>query len=367
MRLPTPLLPPPKVARLVEAARHGLARLVRGSVPAPVAALELVTASWLSQALYVAAKLGIADLLQHGPRTPAELAHELGCHEGALARLLRALAPHGVFRERADGCYEQTPMSDCLRKDSPLSIRDFALYVGSGEHRQHWSELEGSIRSGAPSIEQLRGRSFFDYTASAPEFGGLFNRAMTALSNLAEEALLSRYDFSPFRTVVDVGGGQGRLLAAILLRNPSARGILFDGEEVVADAPRLLERLGVGDRCSVEGGSFFEHIPAGGDVYVLKHIVHDWPDEAARVILQAVQRSMSADGTLLLFESVVPDGPTPHIAKLTDLEMLLCLGGRERTRREFAALLESAGFVLSRVIETASPISILEARPHRAR
>jgi C-methyltransferase len=358
----TPALPPPQVARLVESARNGLARVSRNSVPAPVAALELIMASWLAQALCVAAKLGIADALHGGPRTLGGLARELRCNEDALARLLRALEQHGVFRRSKDGRVAQTAISNCLRKDAPLSVRDFALYVGSSAHREHWSELEQSVRSGEPSIEPLRGSSFFEYTRRAPEFGALFDQAMTGLSALAQEALLTRYEFARFRTVVDVGGGHGRLLAAILQRTPATRGVLYDLPEVVADAPALLGRLGVLERCEIVSGSFLDGVPVGGHAYILKHILHDWPDPDALEILRHVRRAIAEDGTLVLFESVVTTDGSPHIAKLTDLEMLLCLGGRERTREEFAALLRAAGFSLTRVVETASPISILEAK-----
>jgi hypothetical protein len=316
---------------------------------------------WLAQALCVAAKLDIAEALRDGPRAVDELASELACNEDGLARLLRALEQHGVFRKTRDGRFAQTSMSNCLRKDAPLSIRDFALYTGSAAHREHWSELERSIQSGEPSIEHVRGSSFFEYTRSAPEFGALFDQAMTGLSALAQEALLIRYEFARFRTVVDVGGGQGRLLGAILQRTPGVRGVLYDLPEVVATAPTLLQSLGVLERCDIVAGSFLGSVPTGGQAYVLKHILHDWPDSDALEILRHVRRAIAEDGTLLLFESVVTTDGSPHLAKLTDLEMLLCLGGRERTRAEFAALLHAAGFSLTRVIETAAPISILEA------
>jgi C-methyltransferase len=360
-----PLLPP-RLVRFVEAARERLGRLHRRSVPAPVATLELVTAAWLGQAVSVAAKLGIADALAGGPRTLGELARSLACHEDALRRLLRALIQHGVFKQRADGRYEQSALSESLRRDVAMSVRNFALYVGSVEQRAHWSLLEQSIRSGEPSVPLVRGCTFFEYTREHPAFGALFNDAMTGLAQLAEQALLTHYDFTPFRRIVDVGGGRGRLLAAMLQRAPDAQGVLFDLAEVVEDAPHALRRLGVHERCTVESGSFFERVPSGGDLYVLKHILHDWPDRAALDILRVVRRAMTGDQTLLLYESILPSDGRAHLAALTDLEMLLSLGGRERTLAEFAALLAEAGFALTRVIETAAPISILEARPSGA-
>lgn len=357
-----PLLPP-RLVRWIEAAREQLGRLHRSSVPGPVATLELVTAAWLGQAVAVAAKLGIADALADGPRTSGELARSLACHEDALRRLLRALTQHGVFRERSDGRYEQSALSESLRRDVPHSVRAFALYVGSDEQRAHWSLLEHSIRTGEPSVARARGCTFFEYTRENRAFGALFNDAMTGLSQLAQEALLARYDFTPFARIVDVGGGRGRLLAAMLQRAPNAHGVLFDLAEVVDDAPDTLRALGVHARCTVESGSFFERAPTGGDLYVLKHILHDWSDRDAVQILRTVRRAMAGDQTLLLFESILPSDGRAHLAALTDLEMLLCLGGRERTLLEFVALLAEAGFALSRVIDTAAPISILEARP----
>ena len=362
----TPPLPSPKLARGLERLRQAVQALHRRLVPAPVAALDLVTSAWLSQAVCTAAKLGIADALERGPATAAELALRLDCREDALQRLLRALAQQGVFRLRRDGRFEQSALSACLRSDVPWSIRDFALYVGSAAHREHWSHLERAVKQGAPVMQELRGMSFFDYTRADAGFGALFHGAMTGLAELAHEALLSRYDFSPFRVIVDVGGGEGRLLAGMLARAPHARGILFDRPEVSEGAPALLSAQGVSERCTIEGGSFFERVPAGGDLYVMKHILHDWPDERAREILAHLRGAMQPDATLLLFESVIPEGPQPHLAKLTDMEMLVCLGGRERTRAEFETLLGRSGFSLIRVIETAAPISIIEARARPA-
>lgn len=360
------LLPPPRLARLVERARDLLTRFHRDSVPAPVAMLEILTAGWLSQAVCVAAKLGIADVLAKGPASAAEIARSIGADADATQRLLRALAQHGVFRWRPDGRFAQSALSESLRREGALSVRNFALYVGSAEQRAHWSQLECSIREGTPCVAPLRGMPFFEYTRHTPAFGTLFNDAMTSIADLACVAVLASYDFTRFTEIVDVGGGHGRLLGSILTHTPAARGVLFDLPEVTAGAAPLLTKLGVLERCAVESGSFMTSVPKGGDAYVLKHIVHDWPDELALAILRNVRAAIADHGTLLLIEGVIPEGATPHVSKLTDLEMLLSLGGRERTRDEFSLLLERAGFSLTRVVETASPISIVEARPRCA-
>lgn len=356
-------LPPPRLARVMEAVRDRLQRLHRRSVPPQVALLELVTASWLSQAIYAAAKLGVADLLEDEPLSAEALAQALGADREGIYRLLRALAPSGVFRQLDDGRFAQTPLSAALRSDADGSLRGFVLYVGSPEHRAHWSRLDAAVRTGKDAIPALRGMPFFDYVQRDRDFGSVFDGAMTSVSDLAQRAVLSAYDFAPYRSIVDLGGGQGRLLSAILAGFPRARGVLYDLPEVVVGAADVLARAGVASRCTVESGSFFEHVPRGGDAYLLKHIVHDWADAHACAILRNVRAACMPDSRLLLIESVLPEDGTPHPAKLFDLEMLLSVGGRERTEREFRSLLARADFALERIVPTASPLAILEARP----
>jgi len=354
-------LPPPRLARLVERVRDRLSRLYRGTVPPEVALLELVTAGWLSQAVCAAAELGIADVLANGPLDAPAIARALGCDASAVYRLLRALAQHGVFRHEPDGRFAQSPLSAALRTDAPGSLRSFARYVGHPAARAHWSALDGAVRSGEPAVPALRGMPFFAYTQADPAFGAVFNDAMTSIADLAERAVLAAYDVTQLGTVVDVGGGQGRLLAGLLARAPEARGVLFDLPEVVAGAPLLLGQRGVRDRCIVEAGSFFERAPTGGDTYVLKHILHDWDDERALVILHNLRDAMRSGARLVIIESVLPEGAAPHFGTLQDLEMLVSVGGKERTEADFRALLEQARFTLARVVPTASPLSVLEA------
>lgn len=348
-------------ARMLERARHLLRHATRSAVPPPVAMLELLSAGWLSQAIVAAAQLGIADVVDAQPRSAQDIARRLGLAPDATQRLLRALSQHGVFARDAQDRFVATALSDTLRSERTGSIRDFVLFVGSPAHREHWSLLAEAVKHGASRVASLRGVDFFDYARTNGAFGALFGRAMTTLSTLSEDYLLGAYDFSRFTTLVDVGGGEGALLQAILARSTALRGVLFDLPEVVA----RVDAAATHARMRVEGGSFFEAWPAGHDAYLLKHILHDWDDAPARRILERAREALWSrpDGTLLLIEMVLPEGDLPHIGTLLDLEMLLSLGGRERTRAQFQSLLESAGFTLTRVVETASPLCVLEARP----
>jgi hypothetical protein len=280
-----------------------------------------------------------------------------------LWRLLRALAQCGIFAFESDGRVAQSTLSDCLRADAQPSLRSFALFVSSPEHRQHWSELEYSVRTGETAIPRLRGLPFFDWLETVPEFAEVFNDAMTSVSDMAKHPLLAAYDFRSFGTIVDVGGGHGKLLAAVLRATPSAQGVLYDLANVVEGAPSLLAGEGVAGRCRIESGSFFDHVPAGGDAYLLKQVLHDWDTSKAEHILRNVRRAIHPGGKLLVMEMVLPEGDAPHFGKLLDLEMLLTAGGQERNKREFSALFASAGFQLTRVVQTASPISIVEGVP----
>ncbi len=229
-------VPPAKIVRTVETARHHLNRLHRRLVPAPVAMMEMVVDAWVAQAITAVADLGIADALAAGPLSAQELAVAVDADADALSRLLRALIPRGIFRQRRDGRYELTPLADTLRRDAEVSIAGWARWVGSPQHREHWSRFTDAIRTGRSVVPALRGKPAFEYLADEPELGEIFNQAMTSGSELSIAPLIAAYDFSPHGTVVDVGGGHGRLLSAILKATPQARGILFDMPQVVAGA-----------------------------------------------------------------------------------------------------------------------------------
>lgn len=350
------------MARAVERVRHHLYRLHQRLAPAPVVMSEMILAGWMSQALTAAAELGVADALADGPLAIDELARRVGADSDALARLLRALISRGVFRRRRDGRYELNRLADTLRSAADVSLTGAARFYGSRQHREHWTGLTESIRTGQAVIPELRGKEFFDYLADEPEFADLFDQAMTSFSEVVTAMTVAVYDFSGFSTIADVGGGHGRLLAAILAAAPGARGVLSDLPQVVAGAPALLQQHGVADRVRITEGSFFDQVPGGADAYVLKNIIHDWPDEQALQILSNVRAAARPGATVLLVELVIPDHDREFIGKWTDLEMLVCGGSRERTATEYRDLLGRAGFAMTRVVQTAAPFSVVEAK-----
>jgi len=362
--LPTKVkVPPAKLARAVERFRYHLNRLNQRLVPPFGAIMELTLEAWVSQAVYAAAELGIADALARGPLPLNELANRVGADADALKRLMRALIGRGVFRQHRDGRYDLTPLAETLRSDAPVSTSGWARFIGSRQHREHWSLLVESVKTGKTIIPALRGKEFFDYLEDDPEFAKLFNHAMTSLSEMAEATVIAGYDFSPYSTIVDVGGGHGRLLAGILAATPAAQGVLYDLPHVVAGAPALLRQRGVEDRVRVEGGSFFDSVPAGGVAYVLKAVIHDWPDEQAVAILRSVHAAAGGDATVLLIEAVLPEHNRDFPGNWADLEMLLLASSRERTAAEYRDLLGQAGLRMTRVVQTASPFSVIEAKP----
>ncbi len=235
-------------------------------------------------------------------------------------------------------------MGQALRIDAPDSIRGFVLFVGDPMHWEHWGQLSHSVRTGRCAIEELRGKPTFEWLEDVPELAAVFNDGMTAISKMETPVVVAAYDFSPFGTIVDVGGGHGLLLSAILRQAPDSRGILFDAESVVEGAPAVLEPAGVSARCTTVAGSFFESVPAGGDAYVLKHIIHDWDDEKSLQILRNVRAAMNPGAKVLIIEAVVPDDDREHLSKLLDLEMLVAATGRERTGGGVRRVVAAGGF-----------------------
>ena len=313
--------------------------------PRPAAALRrLVNGYQVTQAIHVAAVLGLADLVADGPRPSDDLAAATGTHPEALYRLLRALASVGLFREEAERRFALTDLGAGLRADAPASLAGWAAFVGDPYHWQAWGALLHSVRTGENAFRHVHGTDPWTFRARDPERSARFDRAMTSLSRQVTDAVLAAYDFGRFGTVVDVGGGTGAFLAAVLARHPTLRGVLFDQPHVVAGAGPLLAAAGVADRCEVVAGSFFEAVPGGGDAYVLKAILHDWEDADCVRILRACRRAM-ADGAALLVVERELGPPNEHPdAKFSDLNMLVAPGGRERTPAQYAALFEAAGF-----------------------
>ena len=330
----------------------------------PAAALRrLVNGYQVSQAIHVVAVLGVADRLAGGARSSDELAAATESHPDALYRLLRALAAVGVLREEPGRRFALTPLGECLRADAPQPVGPWASFAMAKPQWEAWGALLHSVRTGENAFRHIHGEDVWAYRARHLDAGAVFDRAMTGMTRLGTEAVLAAYDFSRFATIVDVAGGHGALLAAILVRYPHVRGVLFDQPHVIAGAAEVLREAGMRERCEVVGGSFFESVPEGGDAYVLKQIVHDWEDAEAAAILRACRRAVGPGGRLLVIERDLGAANERPEAKQMDLQMLVSAGGRERTRDQYAALFAAAGFRLVGVTPTAGDLCIVEAAP----
>lgn len=330
----------------------------------PAEALRgLISGYRVSQLIYVAAKLAIADHLADGPRSVDQLARSVSVHPGALYRVLRALASYGVFAERGRGVFELTPRAEPLRSDTPGSVRGYAIMNGEEWFWSSWGELLHSVKTGRTAFDDSFGIGLFGFLDQHPEAAEIFNDAMTSITGMDSDAIAAAYDFSRKATIVDVGGGRGSLMTAILRAHPHATGILFDRPPVLAGVSAALAAKGLTDRCAVMAGDFFDSVPHGGDVYILKDIVHDWPDDRAVAVLKNCRRAMREEARLLVIERVIPAGNEPSFAKLADVNMLVITGGLERTEAEYRTLLTASGFRLSRVVPTRSPSSIVEGVP----
>ncbi len=330
-------------------------------MPPEAALMQMTMGVFVAQAIYVAAKLGVADLLAEKPQSVAALAAATGTHERSLYRLLRALASAGVFAEIDPKIFSLTPLAEPLRRDAPNSLRDGVIFMGEEWHWSVYADMSYSVQTGKPAWGHVHGMEVFDYFQQNPDQSETFNRAMTNFSRQAFPAIVEAYDFSGFRKLVDIAGGHGLLLAGVLRANLNVQGVLFDLPHVTEGANQALKDEGVAERVEISVGDFFETVPAGADAYMMKHIIHDWDDERSLKILRNIHRAIAADGKVLLIETVVPAGNEPHLGKLFDLEMLVSPGGVERTEEEFRELLSQAGFRLTRVVPTKSHLSIIEA------
>ena len=332
-------------------------------IPVQAQMLQFITNFWTCRALFIVAKLGVADVLESGPKTVAELAAATETHAPSLYRILRALVSAGVFRHEADGRFALTPLSAALVTGAPGSVRWFIVSELGQEHYPAWGNLMHSVKTGEIAFDNFFGMDVWKYFAQNPEDAATFNDSMSSMTAAANEAIMSLYDFSQFRKIVDVGGGHGGLITTILKANPEANGVLFDSAQVVEGARPRLEQAGVGDRCEVVSGNFFEHVPEGGDAYVMKWIIHDWEDEKAITILKQIRRRMQPNGRLIIVDCIVPETDEPHFAKTFDLNMMVMTGGKERTAGEFEKLVTAAGFRVLQVIPTELPTGIVEAEP----
>lgn len=317
----------------------------------------------VSAALGTATRLDIPDHLANGPRTTSDLARAANANEDALYRLLRALSTVGVFHEPAPRTFTLTPVGELLRSGAPGGARDMILWMCDPFHYRVYAEMLSAVQTGQTVGEKVVGMPVFEYFTRDTALAERFNNAMTAFSATVAPAALQAYDFSGIDVLVDIAGGHGMILASILREYPRMRGVLFDLEHVLAG--NRLEEFGVKDRVALAAGDFFTAVPPGGDAYIMKHIIHDWDDDKSVVILKNIRRALDGKphGKVILLDTVIQAGNQPDMGTLIDLEMLLLPGGKERTAAEFGALFERAGFELTRIVPTQSPLSVIEARP----
>jgi hypothetical protein len=321
--------------------------------------MHLSMGAMVTQAIYVATKLGIADILADGQKHVDQISHEADAHSPSLYRVMRTLSSLGIFNETQPRTFANTPLSEVLRADVPGSMRNSMIFMGEPWHFNVWGNMLHSARTGGTAWKETYGEEVFDWIAKQPEASEIFNGCMSELSAGAAPAIVDGYDFSGIDTLADIAGGHGYLLSQILKANPNMRGILFDMEHVIAGAAEMLRSFGVEDRVETVSGDFFAEVPAA-DAYIMKHIIHDWDDERSIKILKTIHQAMKGDGKVLLAEMVIPEGNEPHPGKMLDLEMLTSPGGLERTADEYARLFEQSGFKLNRIVPTKSPFSVIE-------
>jgi hypothetical protein len=324
--------------------------------------LQVATGYMASSCLYAAITLNVADHLKNGPKNMAELAAATDANEDALYRVLRVLASLGIFDEVAPRKFALTPAADLLRTDVPGSLRGMAVFLPDPMHYRIYGNVMHSLATGKPAADYTLGMPVFQYLEKDQAYSHVFNDAMTAMSAPVAGAAIEAYDFNDIGLLVDVAGGHGEVLMSILRACPSVKGIVADLGHVVDGAKPRIAKAGLADRLQAVACDFFQSVPAGGDAYIMKHIIHDWDDERASTILKNIATAMGAKkGRVILLESVIAAGNTPDFGKFIDIEMLLFPGGRERTADEFQSLFERSGFRMTKVVPTKSPLSVVEA------
>lgn len=334
------------------------------TVQAPhVQLIQMAVAIWAARAVYAAARLGIADHLAGGPRSADELAAATQTHAPSLQRLLRALASRGVLTEVAPAQFALTNLGSALRSCADGGARATILTLAGEWQWKAWDNVLHSLRTGETGLKKAFGASLFGYLDAHPDDGALFDEAMVGMHGAVGPAVASAYDFSPFPSVIDVGGGTGALISAILDANPGVKGILYEQPATTRAARAMLAKRGLSERCDVVEGNFFQSVPGGHDAYVLSHVLHDWTDAQALPLLRNCRQATGMAGRLIVIEAVLPPGDTPHHGKLMDLLMLTVTGGLERTAEDFSRLLSAGGFKLSRIVPTATHQSVIEALP----
>ena len=323
--------------------------------------LQMITSYWSAMSIHVAAKLKLADLVKDAPKTAPQLAQATKTHPQALYRLLRALASVEIFAEDEQGRFRLTPMAECLL-DQHGTQRAVALMMGD-EHFRSWGELLYSVQTGKPAFDHVYGKPVFDWLSEHPDAAKVFDAAMTGFHGPETQAMIDAYDYTGINTVVDIGGGNGTVLLAVLKKYPAMKGILYDLPGVIERAKKNLADAGLASRCQTIAGSFFEAAPPGGDAYQMRHIIHDWTDEQCHTILSHCRKVMPAHGRLLVIEMVIKPRNEPQPAKWLDLNMLVLPGGRERTETEYGEMFNKAGFRLERIVPTPTEVSVIEGKP----
>lgn len=326
-------------------------------LPPQAQLMKFIVGKWISKPIYVAAELGLADLLAQGPRGIDDLAQASGAHTPTLYRMMRALASVGIFSETENRYFELTPMAECLKTGA---MRTMALMFNSDWNDQAWEYFLDSVKTGETAFEKAHGRPVSEWLAMHPEVAAVFNQANAVKAAGSHRALVDVYDFSGLYTVTDVGGGLGALMAEIMTANPLITGTVVDTPSVISDTLKFIQASGVEDRCRAVAGDFFQNVPSGSDAYILSNILHDWPDRQCLTILANCREAMKKASRLLVVEMIVSPGNEPSIAKLLDLEMLVITGGRERTEAEFKNLFESAGLTIARIIPTPESVCVIE-------
>jgi O-methyltransferase domain/Dimerisation domain len=333
-----------------------------GAPPPHVQLMQMLGGAYVAGAISCLAKLGVADLVESGPRSAEDLAAQIGAQPGALYRLMRATAGVGVLSEGPDGKFSQTPLSAVLRRDATPSLRALAIMGGGEWHMRGWGRLEYSVRTGKTALDEVYGKPLWEHFKDTPADAQIFNDAMTSLSMMDSPAVAEAYSFEGVGSVVDVAGGHGLLLATVLGRNPKLKGTLFDAPHVVAgakDGP-LKPFL---SRCTLVGGDMFASVPAGADAYMMKHIIHDWPDQMCIKLLKLCRKAAAPGGRLLVVDCVIGPGNNFSPAKFLDLQMLLFPGGMERTEKQFRELFTAAGWRLNRIVPTSAGEAVVEGLP----
>jgi hypothetical protein len=323
--------------------------------------IRMATAHWVSRLLYVAAQMNLADHLADGSKTADEVAWSTAADAPSLYRVMRTLASLGLFTEDHSHRFSLTPLGEALKTGTLGSVRTSVLTLAGDLSTKSLDHLLYSVQTGKSGFERAFGMPFFDWLANHPTDASMFSETMVGVHGAEPAAVAAAYDFSEFETIIDVGGATGNFLASILDRHSRPRGILFDLPHVVRDASALIQASRLADRIRIEAGNFFESVPAAAGAYLLSHIIHDWSEVQCLTILGNCRRAMKPNSPLLIIEMVLPTGNTPHPGKMLDIVMLTITGGQERTEPEYRALLDKAGFRLTRVVSTESAVSIIEA------